>query len=106
MRRQHHELAALQAIRREAEGLVEKLVSFLDILEPDPDLEPLLGAPEQSLHHLPRDQTYWANGADDGREDDEADDPRGEYDRSDFEPDTDADLELNGDIRGGSLIGC
>ena len=108
-------LAALLAIRAEAESLTERLIAFIDMVDGDPerepdvedeedgDLEPNLGTlerhpspPGYGLYSTPGasrdgDQTHSAGVATDL-----------ELDLSDYEPDDDAD---NGqDIRGGSVI--
>jgi len=93
-------LEVLRELRREAAAEIDRLIDFLDQTDSDPDLEPSLGAPEQSaLLWTQCDQRHWAGGAADDREDDPSDDEpsvgfdeegdvldRGEFDPADYEP--------------------
>lgn len=61
--------------RKNKEALVEVLISLLDHADTDPDLEPLLGAPEVREYHQRRGYV-WARGATDDREGDPGCDDR------------------------------
>lgn len=75
-----HPAVARARLHRNLSALVERLISFLDDLDADPDLEPD-GGDEPGLgwpsNHL-IDQTYWvalASSDDDREADDEDDEP-------------------------------
>lgn len=61
--------------RKDKEALVEVLIASLDQADADPDLEPLLGAPEVRDGHERR-AYVWARGATDDREGDAGCDDR------------------------------
>jgi hypothetical protein len=61
--------------QKDKEALVEVLIASLDQADADPDLEPLLGAPEVRDGHERR-AYIWARGATDDREDDAGCDDR------------------------------
>lgn len=55
--------------RIKIENAIEKLIDMLDRAEPDPDLEPSLGSSEWQGWNSGADQTLWAYGNKDDRED-------------------------------------
>jgi len=67
--------AQIRRIRREIEAEIERLIDWLDMIEPDPDLEPSLAAVESAsqLSYGTIEQITWASGNDDDREGDEHD---------------------------------